>query len=306
MIKEVIMARQDEVAAKAVRKSTLKSLKEKKRSRIKQLKLDYDKTLQEINIQYAEDPERLKAKYAAAEYARTEKAKKRAEKRIENEQKIIELGKKSRRLTTGEEIGSSIVQGIGAALFIAGTAILDTLGIKDGMNFRSLTIVCYSLFGASMILMYLFSLLQHALTNINAKQVFNRLSHAWTFLIIGFGYTAYTITKIQGIAGWILFGIVWALVLIGILFYAIAGQKYSKLNTVLYVIAGFSGLVLAKTLFEVLSAKSFAMLVLGGVFYLIGIIFYNLNKVKLMHLFGNIIMLFGSVYIFFSLFFINA
>lgn len=305
MIKEVIMARQDEVAAKAVRKSTLKSLKEKKRSRIKQLKLDYDKTLQEINIQYAEDPERLKAKYAAAEYARTEKAKKRAEKRIENEQKIIELGKKSRRLTTGEEIGSSIVQGIGAALFIAGTAILDTLGIKDGMNFRSLTIVCYSLFGASMILMYLFSLLQHALTNINAKQVFNRLSHVWSFLIIGFGYTAYTITKIQGIAGWILFGIVWALVLIGILFYAIAGQKYSKLNTVLYVIAGFSGLVLAKNLFEVLSVTSFSMLVLGGVFYLIGIIFYNLNKVKLMHLFGNIIMLFGSVYIFFSLFFIN-
>lgn len=305
MIKEVIMARQDEVAAKAVRKSTLKSLKEKKRSRIKQLKLDYDKTLQEINIQYAEDPERLKAKYAAAEYARTEKAKKRAEKRIENEQKIIELGKKSRRLTTGEEIGSSIVQGIGAALFIAGTAILDTLGIKDGMNFRSLTIVCYSLFGASMILMYLFSLLQHALTNINAKQVFNRLSHVWSFLIIGFGYTAYTITKIQGIAGWILFGIVWALVLIGILFYAIAGQKYERLNTVLYIIAGFSGLVLAKNLFEVLSAKSFAMLVLGGVFYLIGIIFYNLKKIKLMHLFGNIIMLFGSVYIFFSLFFIN-
>lgn len=305
MIKEVIMARQDEIAEKAVRKSTLKSLKEKKRSRIRQLKADYDKTIQEINIQYSEDPERLKAKYAAAEYAKNEKAKKRAEKRIENEQKIIELEKKSRRLTTGEEIGSSIVQGIGAALFIAGTAILDTLGIKEGMDFKSLTIVCYSLFGASMILMYLFSLLQHALTNINAKQVFNRLSHAWTFLIIGFGYTAYTITKIQGVAGWILFGIVWALVLIGILFYAIAGQKYERLNTVLYIIAGFSGLVLAKNLFEVLSAKSFAMLVLGGVFYLIGIIFYNLKKIKLMHLFGNIIMLFGSVYIFFSLFFIN-
>lgn len=305
MIKEVIMARQDEIAEKAVRKSTLKSLKEKKRSRIRQLKADYDKTIQEINIQYSEDPERLKAKYAAAEYAKNEKAKKRAEKRIANEQKIIELEKKSRRLTTGEEIGSSIVQGIGAALFIAGTAILDTLGIKEGMDFKSLTIVCYSLFGASMILMYLFSLLQHALTNINAKQVFNRLSHVWSFLIIGFGYSAYTITKIQGVAGWILFGIVWALVLIGILFYAIAGQKYEKLNTVLYIIAGFSGLVLAKNLFEVLSAKSFAMLVLGGVFYLIGIIFYNLKKIKLMHLFGNIVMLCGSVYIFFSLFFIN-
>ena len=48
------------------------------------------------------------------------------------------------------------------------------------------------------------------------------------------------------------------------------------------------------------------MLVLGAVFYLVGIIFYNLKKIKFMHLFSNIIMLFGSVYIFFSLFFINS
>ena len=106
--------------------------------------------------------------------------------------------------------------------------------------------------------------------------------------------------------GWILFGIVWVIVLVGILFYAIAGQKYSKLNIVLYAIAGFSGLVVAKTLFEVLSAKSVSMLVFGAVFYLVGLIFYNLKKIKFMHLFSNIIMLLGSVYIFFSLFFLGA
>ena len=157
-----------------------------------------------------------------------------------------------------------------------------------------------------MILMYLCSVLQHALTNINAKLVFNRLSHVFSFLIIGFGYSAYTITKIQGNTGWILFGIVWALVLIGILFYAIAGEKYEKLNVILYILAGFSGLFVAKNLFEVLSPKSFSMLALGAAFYLIGIIFYNLKKVKFMHLFSNIIMLFGSVYIFFSLFYLGA
>ena len=300
------MSRQDDIAEKAIRKSTLKSLKQKKRSRLKQLKSDYEKSVQNINIQYAEDPERLKAKYAAAEYAKTEKAKLRAEKKIAAEQKAIELEKTTRRLTLSEEIGSSVIQGIGAALFIAATAILDTLGIKDGMKFRSLTITCYSLFGSSMILMYLFSLLQHALTNINAKNVFNRLSHVATFLIIGFGYTAYTITKIQGIIGWVLFGIVWGIVLAGILFYAIAGRKFEKVNVVLYIIAGFSGLFVAKILFEVLSARSFTMLVLGAAFYLVGIIFYNLKKIKFMHMFGNIIMLLGSVYIFFSLFFLGA
>ena len=164
------MSRQDDIAAKAVRKSTLKSLKEKKHSRLKQLKVDYEKQIREINIQYAEDPERLKAKYAADDYAKTEKAKKRAQKQIETEKKIIEANKKTRQLTVGEEIGSSIVQGIGACLFIAGTAILDTIAIQNAQKYINLTIVFYSLFGASMILMYVCSLLQHALTNFTAKK----------------------------------------------------------------------------------------------------------------------------------------
>lgn len=300
------MSRQDDIAEKAVRKSTLKSLKKKKRSRLKQLKTDYENAVQQVNIQYAEDPERLKAKYAADNYAKNERAKKRARRRIENEKRLLELAKKSRRLTLGEEIGSSIVQGIGVALFIAATAILDTIAVGQLQSWVNVTTVFYSLFGASMILMYLSSVLQHALTNITAKLVFNRLSHVFSFLIIGFGYSAYTITKIQGNVGWILFGIVWALVLIGILFYSIAGEKYEKLNVVLYILAGFSGLFVAKNLFEVLSPKSFSMLVLGAAFYLVGIIFYNLKKIKFMHLFSNIIMLFGSVYIFFSLFFLGA
>ncbi len=299
------MSRQDEIAEKAVRKSTLKSLKEKKRSRLKQLKIDYENAVQQINIQYAEDPERLKAKYAAEEYAKTERARKRAEKRIASEKRLLELAKKSRRLTLGEEIGSSIVQGFGVALFIAATAILDTLAVDQLKSFVNVTTVFYSLFGASMILMYLSSVLQHALANINAKLVFDRLSHVFSFLIIGFGYSAYTITKIQGNIGWILFGIVWGLVFTGILFYAIAGEKFGKVNVILYILAGFSGLFVAKNLFEVLSPKSFNMLVLGAAFYLLGIIFYNLKKIKFMHLLSNIIMLFGSVYIFFSLFFLG-
>lgn len=300
------MSRQDDIAAKAVRKSTLKSLKVKKLCHARKLKQEYEKAIQELNIQYAEDPERLKAKYAAENYAKTERARKRAEKKIATEKKSIELMKSTRRLTVAEEIGSSIVQGFGVALFIAGTAILDTLALRNVKDFFNTTIVFYSLFGSSMILMYLFSTLQHALTNLSAKQVFNRLSHVWTFLIIGFGYSAFTITKIQGTAGWILFGIVWLLALIGMLFYAIGGQRFEVLNVILYVIEGFSGLVVAKPLYDVLSTKCFSMLMLGAAFYVVGIIFYNLRKVKFMHLIGNIIMLVGSIYIFFSLFYIHA
>lgn len=300
------MSRQDDIAEKAVRKSTLKSLKAKKIRRLSQLKLDYEQAVRDVNIQYAEDPERLKAKYAAQDYARSERAKKRAEKRIALEKKMIEESKLSRKLTVGEEISSSIIQGFGAALFIAGTAVLESIAVRTLKSYVNITTVFYALFGASMILMYLFSLLHHAITNYNAKIVFDRLSHVFSFLIIGFGYSAYTITKIQGQKGWVLFGIVWIIVLAGILLYAIGGKKVDKIALALYIIAGFSGLVVAKSLFEVLSGKSFSMLAFGAAFYLVGIIFYNLQKIKYMHLISNIIMLFGSVYIFFSLFYLGA
>ena len=299
---------QDEIASKAVRKSTLKSIKQKKKYRLKKLKADYEAEIREINIQYSKDPERLKAKYAAAEYARNEKARIRAERRIAAEERELEITQNERILSTSEEIASSIVQGIGAALFIAATAILDTIGIRNGMDFRSLTIVCYTLFGVSMILMYLSSCLQHAFTAFVPKNVFNRLAHVFVFLNIGFAYTTYTITKIQGELGWIMFGIVWGLDVIGILFYAIAGRKYELLNIIFTVVAGILGVCVAAFLYkdQGLPAKSFTMLVLGGVFYLVGLVFYNLKKIRYMHFIANLIMLFGSVYIFFSLFFINS
>ena len=305
-IQDVQETIQDEIASKAVRKSTLKSIQQKKKYRLKKLKADYEKEVREINIQYAKDPERLKAKYAAAEYARNEKARARAERRIALENQILEITEKERQPTMSEEIGSAIVQGIGAALFIAATAILDTLGIHNGMDFKSLTIVFYSLFGASMILMYIFSCLQHALTTLTPKLVFNRLAHVFVFLNIGFSYSAYTITKIQGKAGWIVFGIVWGISLVGILFYAIAGKRHSKLNTVLYSLAGISLFAMIRVLYDVLSVKSFAMLICAAGFYIAGFIFYNLKKVKFMHLVGNCLMLVASVYMFFSLLFLGA
>jgi hemolysin III len=157
------MSRKDMIAQKARRKSTLKSLKQKKRSRLRQLKNDYEESIRTINIQYSEDPERLKAKYAAEDYAKSEKAKKRAENRIARVREMIEIEKTSRKLSASEEIGSSIVQGLGACIFIAATAILDTIALNYAKNFFTFTAVFYSLFGGSMILMYLFSLLQHAL-----------------------------------------------------------------------------------------------------------------------------------------------
>ena len=78
------MTREDNAAVRAVRRSTLKSIKAKKKERLKQLKANYDSEIREINIKYAKDPERLRAKYAADNYAKSERAKRRAERKIEH------------------------------------------------------------------------------------------------------------------------------------------------------------------------------------------------------------------------------
>lgn len=298
------MSRQDDIAKKAVRKSTLKSIKTKKEARIKQLKEDYENDLRAIEIEYSENPERLKAKYAAEDFAKTEKAKKRAARKIENEKKIIELQKNERQLSVAESISGAIIQGLGAALFVAATAILETIAVSRLKTFASLTTVFYALFGSTMILMYIFSVLKHALVNIRAKEVFNRLTHVFAYISIAIGYSVYSITKIQGIAGWILFGIVCGIVLIEIIMYSVKGTKYEIMSSILCAIAGFSGIVLSKNLYMALSTESFSMLCSAAGCYLVGFILYNLKKVKFMSLVSNIFMLAGGVLVFFSMLFI--
>lgn len=295
------MSHKDDVAARAVRKSTLTSLKVKKASRLKQLKADYEANVRKVNIEYSKDPERLKAKYAADQYTKNERAKRRAARRIEREQKAIDAMTSLRQFSLAEEIASSIVQGIGAAIAITALVLFESLVIDDIKDYRELSIVLYTVFGAATILMYICSVLHHALKNIVAKEVFKRITHAFTFVMIGVAYAAYSITQIQGTNGWVLLGIVDGICLVGLILYSIFGSKFEKEIIAFYCVAGWAGLVAARVLYNSLVVESFAALCGAGVMYLIATIFYSLRKFNWMHFVGNVIMLFGSVSLFFSI-----
>lgn len=293
--------RQDEIAAKAVRKSTLTSLKVKKAARLRKLKNDYEAEVQKINLEYAKEPERLKAKYAAEEFARNERSKKRAAKRIERYRKEVEVLESQRKFSLAEEIASSIIQGIGALLAVAVLVVFEAVVVNGIQDYKNLTIVLYTLFGACTISMYVFSVLHHALTNHVAKEVFKRLSHAAAFLMIGLCYSAYAITKVQGVLGWVLFGIVVGVVLVGIILYSVFGSKFEKGIIPFYVISGFAGLIAGKALYQSLSANSFGTLAGAGALFIIALVFYLLRKAKWMHFVGNVLMLFASVMIYNSI-----
>ena len=308
------MSHSDDVAMKAKRKSTLTSLKAKKSARLQKLKNDYENEVRKVNIEYAKDPERLKAKYAAADYAKSERAKKRAERKIEKETKVIDYENSLRPFTFGEELATSIVQGIGTAFAVVVLALFDSLAVKNIEDYvKNVSILSYTCFGIALILMYLSSTLNHALTNYTAKEVFRRLSHVFTFMVIGCGYTAFNLTKFQDpsqppriqLFGWILFGSVWLIAIVGSVLYAVFGSRFEKGIVAFFVATGWSGLFVTTVLYKSLNQACFTLLAVAGLIYLVGLIFYSLRKVKFMHLVGNCVMLAGSVCMFLSLFYIN-
>ncbi|MBP3709271.1 MAG: hemolysin III family protein [Treponema sp.] len=301
------MTREDNEATRAVRRATLKSLKAKKKNRLQQLKTQYEHDIREVNINYANDPERLRAKYAADDYARSERAKKRAARRIEQAQRLIEKHNKARQFSLGEEIASAIVQGIGAALSIAAIAILLYHAATSASdNLRTIYIATFACSISLMVVMYVMSTLHHALTADIAKEVFNRLAHCFIFLILGSVYTLFTIVALDGIAGWVLFGIVWFMSLVGVVMYAIWGDELLIVNIILYLVGGWIGIALVHQLYRGLPSQSFVHLFASGGLYSVGCVFLLLRKVKYMHAVGNFITLAGTMYLFAALYFAVA
>ncbi|MBQ1949754.1 MAG: hemolysin III family protein [Treponema sp.] len=304
------MTREDAVAIKAVRKSTLKSLKLKKRLRISQIKKEAETKIREINIQYADDPERLKAKYAAADYARSEKAKRRAEAKIAREKKHQEFLRSLRHYTLGEEIFSSVVQGIGAGLFIAATVLLIVAAtVKVPEDSKTVYTALFASFGGVMVLNYIMSVLHHALTNHSAKEVFKRLCRVCIYLVIAsslmiYSYTAVRQQAVEPLYALIILGIAGIICLVGIFMYAIGGTRMEIVNIVFNGVLGWACLFICARLYHAITPKSFGMLVISGVLFTTGLVFCSIRRAKFLHAIGDLIVLTASVYMFFSFFYL--
>lgn len=214
----------------------------------------------------------------------------------------MEQTKEKRAQSIGEEIANSISHGIGAGLAIAGAAVLIASACFVG---TAIDIVSSSLYGFSMILLFLVSTLYHALTNKTAKYVFQVLDHCSIFVLIIGTYIPICLSMFGGALGWVLFGIDVGLAAIGITFTAINMEKFKKLSMIMYILIGWSVIFAIKPLMNHLTLPSFVLLLGGGLFYTIGIVFYKAKKPKFMHSVWHLMVLGGSVlHYFFVLFYV--
>ncbi len=202
-----------------------------------------------------------------------------------------------RKLTIGEEIFNSITHGIGTLLSIAGLVLLIVFAAIKGNAWH---VVSFSIFGTTLVLLYLSSTLYHSFTKDKVKNLFARFDHAAIFLLIAGTYTPFLLTALRGVLGWTLFGIIWTVAIAGVVIRSIYLTKFRKLMVGLYLAMGWMFVVAIGPMMKNLPTISIVFLFLGGVMYSIGVIFYAWRNLKFGHGIWHLFVLAGSIMHFFS------
>ena len=159
----------------------------------------------------------------------------------------------------------------GALLALAGSVVLVVLGALSGDVWK---IVSFSIYGATLVMLYGFSTLYHNAAHGTAKLILQKLDHNAIYLLIAGSYTPFTLVSLRGTWGWSLSGVVWGLALLGISQEIWLKKKTRLVSLVIYILMGWVALIAVVPLVAALSWSGFAWLAAGGLAYTIGIIFF--------------------------------
>jgi hemolysin III len=175
------------------------------------------------------------------------------------------------RFSVGEEIAHAITPGLGALGSVVGLVLLIVLAVREG----SVTLlVGVTVFGVSMVLLYTASTFYHALTAMRAKQVFKLLDHGAIYLLIAGTYTPFCLVTLGGRWGWTIFGLAWGLAILGIIYEVVLRRPWKRLSLVFYLALGWLIVIAAGPLMAALPPEALKLILLGGVCYTGGALFY--------------------------------
>lgn len=204
------------------------------------------------------------------------------------------------KYSLSEELLNAISHGLGALFGIVGTVLCIVKAANTGDPWR---IVSGSIFGVTVLLLYLMSCLYHALKVNMAKRVFRVIDHCTIFLLIAGTYTPFTLVTLRGTIGWVLFGIVWGMAVLGITLNAVNLKKFSKISVACYLVMGWVIVAAFRPLAEALAPQGVSLLIWGGIAYTVGAILYGIGaKVKYFHSVFHFFCLAGTVLHFFAIY----
>jgi hemolysin III len=203
-------------------------------------------------------------------------------------------------MTRNEEIANAVLHGVGLGLSIA---VLVALIILGRIHENILYIVSFSVYGSSLILLYLSSTLYHSFPHGKVKDIFEIFDHSAIYLLIAGTYTPICLIAIKGGFGWTMFGIIWVVAICGILFKVFWIKKFIVLSTFFYIIMGCFIVIAVKPIFANMNSTSITFLFIGGASYILGTLFFLWRKMKYHHAVWHLFVLGGSTCHFFTMFF---
>jgi hemolysin III len=199
--------------------------------------------------------------------------------------------------TKREEIANAIIHGIGGLLSIAALVILIVFASLYGTAWH---VVSFTLFGVTMVLLYTSSTLVHSFPRGKAKDFFEIMDHSSIYFFIAGTYTPFLFIAVKGALGWTLFGIVWGLSIAGTVFKSLFVKRFLHTSTVLYVVMGWLIVFAWGPLTQNVSSQGLLFLVIGGVLYTVGAIFYVWRGFHYHHAIWHLFVLAGSIMHFFA------
>ena len=193
--------------------------------------------------------------------------------------------------SSAERLFNSITHGVG---FVLSVVALILMVVYASYNSDAWSIVGVSVFGATLILLYMSSTLYHAFPRGRVKQIFKTLDQSFIYLLIAGTYTPVLLITLRTTLGWTIFGLVWIMAIGGITHRIFFFDKLKTLSLVSYITMGWLSLIVLKSLLNAAPVELVVWLLIGGAFYTGGLIFYSWERLPFNHAIWHLFVLGGS------------
>jgi hemolysin III len=205
---------------------------------------------------------------------------------------MTKRNQKGKTPTIIEEIANTITHGLGLILSVVALTILLVYAYREGDPWK---ITAFAIYGSSLTILYLISTLYHSFTQSRVKAIFRRLDHAAIYLLIAGTYTPVILISLR--TTWVIYllPVVWIMAIIGVYIKIFYIHRYERLSLAFYLIMGWMALIAAKPLFHSIPIESFVWIILGGVAYSTGVIFYVWSRLPFNHTIWHGFVLAGSI-----------
>lgn len=197
----------------------------------------------------------------------------------------------------GDILANAITHGIGAVFALAGSAYL----IYASTYGNSRQIISCSIYGSTLVLVYICSTLYHSLVLTRARRVFHILDHSAIYLLIAGTYTPFTLVSLRGPLGWFLFSTVWSLAIAGVVFKSLATRRFAVASATIYLCMGWLIIFAMRPLLHAISWHGIIWIAAGGLAYTLGIVFFAFDRIPYLHALWHLCVLAGSVAHYFAI-----